>query len=91
MESTGNGKQEVCTRNLMKMFQGEVPYARGKGIDPKNIDRPVTTVIARLATETRKMIEKYEPRAEVSNVTVKQDLANLGYFTTHIEIEDGEE
>ena len=91
MEATGNGNKETCTRNLMKMFQGEVPYARGKGIDQKNIDRPVTTVIARLATETRKMIEKYEPRAEVDSVTVKQDLANLGYFTTRVEIEDGEE
>ena len=91
MESVGNGKTEVCTRNLLKMFQGEIPYARGKGINQENIDRPVTTVIARLATESRKMIEKYEPRAEVNNVSVKQDLAQLGYFTTHIEVEDGEE
>ncbi len=90
MESKGNGNKEVCTRNLMKMFQGEIPYARGKGINHANIDRPITTVIARLATETRKMIEKYEPRAVVDNVSVKQDLADLGYFETHVEIKDGE-
>jgi phage baseplate assembly protein W len=90
MLSSGNGNTEVCTRNLMKMFKGEIPYARDKGINQDNIDRPVTTVIARLATETRKMIEKYEPRAEVDNVTVKHDLAELGYFTTHIQVKDGE-
>lgn len=90
MEATGNGKKETCTRNLMRMFKNEVPYGRGKGIDQSNIDRPVTTVIARLATETRKMIEKYEPRAEVDNVSVKADLAGLGYFTTTAEIKDGE-
>lgn len=90
MEAIGNGNEETCTRNLMRMFKNEVPYCRGKGINQANIDRPVTTVIARLATETRKMIEKYEPRAEVDNVTVKSDLAELGYFTTTAEIKDGE-
>lgn len=86
MEAKGNGNVETCTRNLMRVFQGGVPYARGKGINPANIDRPVTTVIARLATETRKMIEKNEPRAEIDNMTVKADLANLGYFTLEAEI-----
>ncbi len=90
MLASGNGKTETCTRNLMRIFKGEVPYARGKGIDHANIDRPVTTVIARLATETRKMIEKYEPRAEVDNVSVKADLAELGYLTTTAEIEEAE-
>ena len=91
MEAKGNGNKETCTRNLMRLFKGEVPYFRGKGINHANIDRPVTTVIARLATETRKMIEKYEPRAEVDNVTVKADLAELGYFTTTAEIKGVEE
>lgn len=90
MRAKGNGTKETCTHNLMKMFQGEIPYARGKGINQANIDRPVTTVIARLATETRKMIEEYEPRAEVDNVSVKTDLAAMGYFTTTAEIKGGE-
>lgn len=86
MEANGNGNIETCTRNLMRMFKGEVPYSRSKGVNHDNIDRPVTTVIARLATETRKMIEKYEPRAVVDNVKVKHDLAELGYFTTTAEV-----
>lgn len=87
MLGSENGNQEVCAKNLMRMFQGEVPYARGKGINQANIDRPVTTVIARLATETRKMIEKYEPRVDVTNLSVKQDLIELGYLTLKAEIE----
>jgi phage baseplate assembly protein W len=91
MEAKGNGNIQTCTRNLMRFFQGEIPYARGKGINPENIDRPVTTVIARLATETRKMIEKYEPRADIDNVSVKADLADLGYFTVEAEVTGGDD
>ena len=90
MEAKGNGNTEVCTRNLMRIFKGEVPYSRKKGIDQANISRPVTTVIARLATETRKMIEEYEPRANVDNVKVKSSLAEMGYLTNIAELGGGE-
>ena len=91
MQASGNGNAEICTKNLMSLFTGSVPYARAKGINAANIDRPVTTVIARLATETRKMIEKYEPRAEVNNSIIKNQLAEMGYFTNNVEISKKEE
>ena len=87
MEAKGNGDTEICTRNLMRVFKGEVPYSRLKGVNQANISRPVTTVIARLATETRKMIQEYEPRATVDNVSVKASLAEMGYLTNTAEIE----
>ena len=88
MQAKGNGNKENCTRNLMALFTGSVPYARGKGINAANIDRPVTTVIARLATETRKMVEKYEPRVEVTNSSIKAQLVELGYLTNSVEIKN---
>jgi phage baseplate assembly protein W len=91
MQASGNGNKEQCVKNLMSIFTGSVPYARAKGINAANIDRPVTTVIARLATETRKMIEKNEPRVEVTNSDVKAQLAEMGYFNNNIEIETKEE
>lgn len=91
MQASGNGKKENCVKNLISLFTGSVPYARAKGINAANIDRPVTTVIARLATETRKMIEKNEPRVEVTNSSVKAQLAEMGYFTNNVEIETKEE
>jgi predicted component of type VI protein secretion system len=91
MQAKGNGNKETCTKNLMSIFTGAVPYARAKGINAANIDRPVTTVIARLATETRKMIEKYEPRAEVTNASVKSQLVERGYLTNNVEIKTREE
>jgi hypothetical protein len=90
MEAKGNGNKERCVKNLMSIFTGSVPYARAKGIDAANIDRPVTTVIARLATETRKMIQKNEPRVEVTNSEIKADLVQMGYLTNAVEIETKE-
>lgn len=90
MEARGNGNKERCVRNLMSIFTGAVPYSRAKGINAENIDRPVTTVIARMATETRKMIEKYEPRASVTNSQVKAELVEMGYLINAVEIEGKE-
>lgn len=86
MLKSGNGTPAQCVDNLISCFTGEVPFSRDMGIKRENIDRPVTTIIARLATETRKMIEKYEPRVEVDNTSIKAELADHGYFTLNANV-----
>jgi phage baseplate assembly protein W len=90
MMKSGNGNPSRCMLNLISCFTGEVPYARDMGIKRENIDRPVTTVIARLATETRRMIEQFEPRVTVDNAAVKDELAAHGYFTIEAEATEKE-
>jgi phage baseplate assembly protein W len=80
MLKTGNGAPAQCVHNLMSCFTGEVPFSRGMGIIRENIDRPISTVIARLATETRLMVEEYEPRVEIDNTAIKNELAAHGYL-----------
>ena len=86
MQAKGNGNKEVCVQNLLSLYSGSVPYARAKGINAENINRPISTVMARLTTETRKMIEKYEPRVEVTNAEIKAELIQHGYIENIIQI-----
>ena len=91
MEASGNGKTETCVRNLLLLFQNEVPYSRKKGVNFANINKPLLTVQARLATESRKMIEEFEPRASVTNIEVTEELAKMGYLQIKAEATDADE
>ena len=88
MMAKGNGTPQVCVNNLLRTFRGEVPYERVKGLDPRLIDRPIPTSDAQLRQDADWLVDTYEPRAEIKNLTVSQmDTANGG-FTVTAEIED---
>lgn len=73
MRASGNGDVKVCAGNLLRLFRGEVPYERIKGIDPRLIDRPTTTAAPEIQQDARWLLETYEPRAAVASVTVGSD------------------
>ena len=73
MRANGNGDVRVCVSNLLRIWRGEVPYERVKGLDPTLIDKPTSTVIPEAREDVRWLIETYEPRALLESVSVVQD------------------
>lgn len=69
MKASGNGDVTTCAANLLRLFRGEVPYERIKGLDPRMIDRPTATVTPEIQQDAWWLLETYEPRAEVESVT----------------------
>lgn len=90
MFAHGNGAPQVCANNLLRLFRGEVPYERIKGLDPRSIDRPISATDAQLRQDAEWLIETYEPRAEIKNITVSQLDTIHGGFTVTAEIENKE-
>ena len=75
MRANGNGDVKVCASNLLRIYRGEVPYERIKGLDPRMIDKPTSTVLAEIQQDVRWLLETYEPRADVESVAVTFDEA----------------
>lgn len=73
MRASGNGNVKVCASNLLRIYRGEVPYERIKGLDPRMIDKPTSTVLAEIQQDARWLLETYEPRADVESVAVTFD------------------
>lgn len=86
MRASGNGDVGVCANNLLRIFRGENPYERVKGIDPRSVDRPLMDAEAEIAAEAEWCIGTYEPRATLERVTVTGLDAPGGGFnvTAHI-------
>lgn len=71
MRASGNGNIGVCANNLLKIFRGENPYERVKGLDPRNIDRPGPETEALMANDAEWCIGVYEPRATITGITIE--------------------
>lgn len=87
MMASGNGAPEVCVDNLLKLYRGEVPYERVKGLDPRIIDRPITTANVQLRQDADWLVGIYEPRAQIKSITVTQTDGVNGGFSVTAEIE----
>ena len=88
MKASGNGAPQVCVNNLLQIARGEVPYERVKGLDPRIVDRPITSADLQLRQEAEWLVETYEPRAEIETITVTQDSAVEGGFSVSADIKD---
>ena len=88
MRASGNGTPQVCVNNLLQLARGEVPYERVKGLDPRLVDRPVAAADLELRQDAEWLIDTYEPRSAIKNITVTQDTAAEGGFTVSADIED---
>ena len=88
MRATGNAAPQVCVNNLLRTFRGEVPYERVKGLDPRMIDRPILASDAQLRQDADWLVDTYEPRAKVKNITAEQSAALNGGFVITAEIEE---
>ena len=78
MRATGNGAPQVCVNNLLQVFRGEVPYERVKGLDPRLIDRPISSADAQLRQDADWLVDTYQPRAEIKSIPVSQSDADSG-------------
>lgn len=69
--------------------QFAVPLDRGFGLPQRFVDKPLPVAQAILISEVLDAIEKYEPRAEVKNVTFKQDEqdAKVGKLIPRVEVD----
>lgn len=90
MRAKGNGTPQVCVNNLLRLFRGEVPYERVKGLDPRIIDRPIVTADSELRQDADWLVDTYEPRAQITSIIVTQDNAANGGISVSAEIQDRE-
>lgn len=91
MKASGNGAIQVCANNLLRIFRGEVPFERVKGIDPRLIDRPISEAAAEIQQDAEWLLETYEPRGKVNGVTVGGDDPAGGGFSVVADITEKEE
>ena len=91
MRAKGNGAPNVCANNLLRLFRGEVPYERVKGLDPHIVDKPFLTADARLRQDADWLIDTYEPRAEIKSITVTPSDVHTGGFSITADIGEKEE
>ena len=85
MKAQGNGEVATCIANLLRIVRGEVPFERLKGIDPKLIDQPAEIAAPLLTADAQWVIETYEPRADITKISVTAELAKAGYFKLNVE------
>lgn len=84
MREKGNGEPYVCVQNLVKTMLTEVPFNRSKGINPRVIDKPLTS-IEDVDANVTELIYEYEPRVNTDRVRIALDAEN-GDFNISIDI-----
>ena len=90
MRSKGNGTPQVCVNNLLRLFRGEVPYERVKGLDPRLIGRPMPNASMELRQDADWLVDTYEPRATITSISIEQNDAVTGGFSVTANIESRE-
>lgn len=70
MKGHGNGDVALCAENLLRIFRGENPYERIKGIDASSLDKPALDAEAEILQDAEFCIENYEPRAQIDSLDV---------------------
>ena len=70
MRGSGNGDVALCAENLLRIFRGENPYERIKGIDARSLDKPALDAEAEILQDPEFCIENYEPRAQIDSLDV---------------------
>lgn len=70
MLESGNSKVQVCAGNLIRTFQGEVPYEREMGIDPDIVDDRANAASYLIADSVNKCFDRYEPRINTEDIDV---------------------
>ena len=86
MKAKGNGDIRTCVGNLLRTWRGEVPYERLKGMGTRLIDQPTQNVRGEVQQDARWLVETYEPRAEIDNITAEQTGDPSGGLLVTVEI-----
>lgn len=90
MKANGNGKPDVCAANLLRIFRGEVPFERVKGLNPRMIDIPASEVDISIQQDADWLLSTYEPRVDVKSVNVQASDAVAGGFIVTADITEKE-
>lgn len=88
MLSEGNGNIDVCVSNLLSIFKGEVPYARGKGINQSTLSMSHEQIEQQLIADADDVIDAYEPRAIESTVII-DTVENNGDYRYTVNVKEG--
>lgn len=79
-------------RCLLSTWEGEVPLYRDYGLNPELLHRPINVVESLLVADITDKIEKYEPRAQVINVSFTGESQTPDVLGISVEVEiEGEE
>lgn len=70
MKASGNGDAALCVKNLLRIFRGENPYERIKGLSARSIDRPSVEAEAEVLQDAEWCIGTYEPRAKIKSLGI---------------------
>lgn len=88
MKASGNGAPQQCVANLINLYQYEVPYARLKGMDPSIIDTPTEDAEILAKNHITALIENYEPRVTVNNISISYSEDNKMVITPDITVNE---
>ena len=88
MKAFGNGKPQQCVANLINLYQYEVPYARLKGMDPSIIDTPTEDAETVVKNHVSTLIENYEPRVTINDITIAYSEDNKMVITPDITVNE---
>ena len=72
MKAKGNGNAGVCSRNLLAIVRGEVPFDRLRGLDARIVDRPARDAEGEAARDAEWVLKTYEPRIDLDSVDITQ-------------------
>lgn len=89
MKAHGNGAPEVCAYNLLRTVRGEVPYDRVRGLSGALIDGPNSATDS--AADAEWVLETYEPRVEIEEISPDAEAAFSGDFSTLVKFKRKEE
>lgn len=81
-------KQNI--RMILLTFAGSCPLARELALDSGLIDKPVNIVENIIYANLKRAIEENEPRVNLKQINIKNDLENLGklVITVIVEVKD---
>ena len=71
MKASGNSAPELCALNLLRTVRGEVTFDRLRGLDARNIARPVGLATPDIEADAIWLISTYEPRVNPDEVALQ--------------------
>ena len=87
MRASGNGSAQRCAENLLATVRGEVPYDRLKGLDARVVDKPYNEAQSLIQQDAEWVLETYEPRGTVKEITVTDGESFGGLFDVTAKLE----
>ena len=71
---------------LRRTRQGTIPMFRDFGLPMRFLDRPLPVARVLMFNEIKEAIDKYEPRAEIVNITYAIDIKDPGKLIPTVEV-----